>query len=318
MGKSSYVYGINNILISTAYNPRDKDSVTRDHIEYMLARTQSMFRYDGLPDTIPERMLELYLQTNGHVAITEINGDLYALYGNFGGEPNPYYMPTLYTISNPALNVSKTMKIDEDCVIIPNDGLYKGLMPLFSRYASALCENELSLYLADINARIQTLISAGDDRTKKSAEVFITDVEKGNLSIIGENSFLEGIKTSPYALSGHNAITDLIEFEQYLRAGWFNELGLNANYNMKRESINSNESQLNDDMLHPLIDDMLKSREVAIEKVNNLYGTNISVSLASAWEDNQQELDAELENLENEDESTRVEEPEEVVENEET
>lgn len=87
---------------------------------------------------------------------------------------------------------------------------------------------------------------------------------------------------------------------------------------MKRESINSNESQLNDDMLHPLIDDMLKSREVAIDKVNNLYGTNIRVNLASAWEDNQQELDAELENLENEDESTRLEESEEVVEDAET
>ena len=60
---------------------------------------------------------------------------------------------------------------------------------------------------------------------------------------------------------------------------------------MKRESINSNEAQLNDDMLLPLIDDMLKNRQDALDKVNNMFGTDISVEFNSAWEDNQIELD---------------------------
>lgn len=311
----SYVYGINNIIIPTVYNARDKDKVIRDHSEYMLSRTQTMFRYEGLPETVPSRMLELYLQTNGHVAITEVKGDLYAIWGNFGGEPDPYYMPTKYTVSNPALNFSKTLDIGVDCVVIPNDPLYKGLMPMFSRYATALCDNEITLFLADINARIQTLISASDDITKKSAEHYLTRIYEGDLSIIAENGFLEGIKTSPFSTNGTNVITNLIEYEQYLRASWFNDLGLNSNYNMKRESINSNESQLNDDMLHPLVDSMLQSREEAIDKVNALFGTNISVSLASAWEDNQKELDAELEQIEEDPETPDV--TEEVPDSEE-
>ena len=316
MSKTHYVYGINNIIIPTVYNARDKDKVIRDHIEYMLIRTQSMFRYEGLPDTIPARMLELYIQTNGHVCITNIKGDLYALFGSFGGEPNPYYMPTKYVISNPALNISDTLEIDKDCIIIPNDDLYKGLMPLFSRYSTALCENEISLFMADINARIQSLISASDDDTKKSADIYIDKIMGGDLSVIAENGFLEGIKTSPFSNVGSNVITNLIEYEQYLKAGCFNEIGLNSNYNMKRESINSNESQLNDDMLHPLIDNMLKCRTDAINKVNEMFDTNITVSFNSAWEDNETELNAELENLENTDESERVEN-EEVEPNEE-
>jgi len=80
---------------------------------------------------------------------------------------------------------------------------------------------------------------------------------------------------------------------QYTKASWFNELGLNANYNMKRESINSDESQLNDDALLPLVDDMLNCRRLAAEKVNAMFGTSISVDFASSWQDNQQEIDAE-------------------------
>ena len=66
---------------------------------------------------------------------------------------------------------------------------------------------------------------------------------------------------------------------------------------MKRESINSNEAQLNDDMLLPLIDDMLKNRQDALDKVNNMFGTDISVEFNSAWEDNQIELDKAQETL---------------------
>ena len=67
---------------------------------------------------------------------------------------------------------------------------------------------------------------------------------------------------------------------------------------MKRESINSNESQLNEDQLHPLIDDMLTERREAIEKVNSMFGTNIRVDFNSAWEVNDKQEDAEIKQME--------------------
>lgn len=289
-----YNYGL---CRNDLYDFADKGQNVNNIISYMLNRTQSMFRYDGLPDTIPERMLELYLQVNGNVCIYKHSGDLYAFTGGLGGEPDPYYMPTIYTIANPALKLSKNLKIDSECVVIPNDSLYVGLLPLFERYASAMTENELSMNIASINSRIISLISADDERTIKSAQKFLDDVINGKFGIIAENAFLDGVKSQPYGSTANsNTLTNLIEYEQYLKASMFNELGLNANYNMKRESINSGESQLNNDMLLPLVDNMLKCREIGIEKVNAMYGTEISVSLASSWEDNQKEIDLQLEN----------------------
>ena len=300
---------------TSIYDFNDKQSCVDNYITYMLARTQSMFKYNNLPDTIPQRNLELFLQTHGSCGIAEHQDNLYAFIGGFGGEPNVYYMPTIYTVSNPALKLSKNYTIDEDIVVIPNDSMYFGLLPMFKKYATQLVENDISMNIADINSRIISLISASDDRTKASAEQYIKDITDGKLGVIADNSLTndDSIKAQVFGTgTASQTITNLIEYHQYIKASWFNDLGLNANYNMKRESLNSNESQLNDDMLLPLIDDMLNQRKIALDKVNKMFGTNITVELSSSWEDNQIELELEQENIsevsDNADSNTNVSE----------
>ena len=286
-------------LRAVIYDPRDKYKCQEQHIEYMLARTQQMFKYDGLPDTIPARILELYLQTNGHLCFYRHEGELYIYTGALGGEPNVYYMPTIYTISNPAQNLSKNLTIDKDCIVVSNDSLYIGLLPLYHKYAYHMAENELSMLVTDINLRIISLISASDDRTIESARKMLAEIESGKIGIISDSAFLEGVKVQSYSgNSGKGVLTDLIEYEQYLKASWYNEIGLDSNYNMKRETITATESQMNSDALLPLIDDMLHCRELGLEKVNAMFGTDIRVSLASAWEDNQEQTDIMTEMLE--------------------
>lgn len=308
MNKNRFDNLLNSILGSVSnfgsmYDFLDKDATTSVTMRYMFARTQSMFEYEGLPDTIPARMLEIYLQINGSCCITSINGELYALVGGFGGEPDPYYMPTIYTVANPSLNISKNLVIDSDCVIIPNDSMYIGLRPLFNKYASLLTENEISLQLASINTRMISLLSAADDMTKESAKQYIKDIVDGKLGVIGESKFFDGIKSQPNAQNSNNIITNLIELHQYIKASLYNEIGLNANYNMKRESINSDEASLNDDALKPFIDDMLEQRQQALEKVNNMFGTSITVRKSSIWAEKEQEQEEEQEQEDNTDDA---------------
>lgn len=295
---NNYIDGLMNWHL---YNFHDKKRNVKHHVTYMLDRTQSLFRWEGLPDSIPQRILEFFLQTNGNICFYEHEGELYVFTGGLGGEPDVYYRPTIYTIANPGLKLSKSLKIGKECVVMPNDSMYRGLLPMFYRYATMMAETELSLDIANINSRILSLISAPDDRTKESALKYLSDVREGKLGVIAENAFLDGIKATPYSTSSRtSALTDLIELMQYTKASWFNEMGLNANYNMKRESLNSAESQLNNDALLPLIDDMLRQRELGAEEVNKMFGTNISVSFNSAWEDNVEEIELEHEKLESE------------------
>lgn len=290
-------------IFSDSRNPfdfADKSNVINQHIFYMLNRTQSMFKWSNLPKSIPQRILELYLQINGNVCFYHTDGDLYIFTGGLGGKPDVYYRPTIYTIANPGLDISRNLEIDKDCIVMPNDSLYLGLIPMFSRYATMISETELSMKIALVNSRTVSLISAADDRTKSSAEKYLDDLEKGKLGVIAENQFLDGVRSQPYAQGSHtNILTNLIEVLQYNKASWFNEMGLNANYNMKRESINSGESQLNNDALLPLVDDMLNCRKIAAEKVNDMFGASITVDLASSWEDNLEEIEAEQKAIEN-------------------
>lgn len=290
-----FVRGYPNVV---PYDFKSKERNVRDYIAYMLIRTQSIFEYEGLPDSIPQRILELYLQTNGNVCIAKHEGVLYAFTGGLGGIQNEYYMPTIYTVSNPYLKFSEMFEIGKDCVVIPSDSLYIGLIPMFRKYASMLAENELSMTIVDIMARVVSLLSASDDKTKQSAEKYLQDIVSGNLGVIAESAFLDGIRAQPISSTSYNSLVPLIEYQQYIKASWLNDIGLDANFNMKREAINSSESGLNQDILLPLIDDMLKCRRIGVEAVNKMFGTNITVKLASSWEDTQLEVEASQKALE--------------------
>ena len=314
--RNSWIFGkCKNIL-------NDKELLQKQIISQMLTKTITIFKYDNLPETITDKDIEIITQVNGYSVWKEVDGKLYVFYGSLGGEPNPYYLPTLAIIANPALRYNASLKIDEECVVMLNDYLYTGLMPLFNKYGSLLTEADISLKYAIINARVPALLQSDNDNTYKSAQEFFSKIEKGDgYGIIASKEFFEGIKSQDFYKQPY--IKDLIESIQYIKASWYNEIGLNSQFNMKREAINSAESRLNDDILHPTIDVMLQCRKKAVEKINKMFGTNITVELNSVWEQNRikedialQYREAEVDNLEQEnttkegDENETVRDPE--------
>ena len=291
----------------------DKPLLMQSYIRYYLNRLQSMFKWSGLPDTIPARWLESYLLVDGYCCVINTDKGLIATNGGIGADPNEYYIPTKFIVSNPYIPdkysagrnyTVNTLDGSDDAVFVRNDIYTIGLMPMLVKYCSQMVENDISMNIADIMARASAALSAADDQTKASAELWLKKLIKGEIGIIGETPFLvanqeQSLRTNPIGTVA-GTLTDLIEYHQYLKAGLFNEIGLNSNYNMKREAINSNESQLNDDALHPFIDIMLECRKEAAEQINKMFGTSISVEFNSAWEENEKENELMLDSMENE------------------
>jgi hypothetical protein len=304
---------------------RDKDTAVTEFMANTLAKTQSMFEYEGLPDSIPQKELERFLQTTGNAFVTSVDGVLYALSGGKGGEPDVYGRATLYTVANPALKLNKTYDIQKDGVLIENDSNGESLLPLIGRYAVLHTDGLISLNTASILTRITMLISASDDKTKQSADEFLRKIQDGEFSIIGENAFFKGVNMQTAPTTNSVYITQLIEMIQYYKASMYNELGLNANYNMKRERLNLGEVSMNVDILLPYVDNMLKERQNAVEKINEMFDTEISVKLASSWgleRDNYNALAADLETTETDGNDTETDgndtETEETEETKET
>jgi hypothetical protein len=279
----------------------DKDRSSKTFINYMNIRLQKMFHYEGLPDTMPKEMLEYYLLNNGSCYVTEVDGKLYALVGNFGGVPDGYYRPTRYIVANPGLNLTKDYDLEKDGVLVRNDTLWFGLYPLMSRYATLMAENMLTIRTADIMLRIMALLSAPDDRTKAAADEYLKNIEIGKLGSIAESRFFDdGVKMQSPPSNNGSYLTQFIELHQYLTGTFYNEIGLNANFNMKRESIGEGESSLNEDSLLPLSDEMLRCRKEDIGKINAMFGTSITVEFDSSWANNRKEIGLNLQILEKE------------------
>ena len=78
---------------------------------------------------------------------------------------------------------------------------------------------------------------------------------------------------------------------QYYKGSFLNELGLNANFNMKRERISDNEAALNVDGIMPFIDNMLSERKRAVDSINEMFGTDIVVDYNSVWKTNHEQME---------------------------
>ena len=265
---------------------QDKQTIFDYYCRYTFTRTQSMFVYENLPDTIPVKWLEYYLQRNGSCGIAKVNGNLYALLGTAGGEPDEYYQPTKYIVANPALKLSEEYTIGKDVVYCKNDFLGIGLVPLISRYCGLMAENVLTIRQSDISMRNMFLLSAPDDNTLQSTKHFVEELEAGRLSVVGDNAFFDGVKMQSSSHGNGDYMIQFIELQQYLKGSMYNELGLNANFNMKREALSGDEIAMNDDALMPLIDEMLKQRREFVGELNDMFDLDISVDFGSTWHSN--------------------------------
>ena len=285
------------------YEFDDKETCINQLCFDMLNRCSSMFRYEipeEIKDSFKPEFMDVYLMYFGHCVFFEQDGKPYVTFGNWGGDPDPYYIPRDYVVANPYLTKgSRVLKSGIDCVVIKNDMHAQGLKRLFEKHATMMVENDISRLLAEYNSRISDLLAAEDDKTRKSAELFLQRIIEGKLGVISSNAMLDSFKAYRQSSGVNTSLLPLIEHHQYIKSEWLSDIGLDSNWNGKREAVNSAETALNKDYLMPLIDQMLLQRKKAFKKIKDLFGYDIKVELSSSWETNSKEEDAELEQLEN-------------------
>lgn len=311
------------------------------YFKLLTNKALNLFKWENLPSTINERFLMTQLVLTGNVCWTSINGNIYALNGNIGGEPNVYYEPTQFIIANPVVG-SKTVRVrnrdgsdsvdqlegilmgltDMDLVNpIPMRG---GLYRLIYQTAGLLADNISSLNISQINGRVSQVWTADNDAMARTVEEIMRDIYEGHPYRVVSQDILNKVNSIPSAQTGQsNTLLNLIEAHQYILAQFYNELGLPSNWNMKRERINTAETELMTGSLDVSVYNMEKNLQAAVEKINELFGTDIKVYFNDEIKEDEVEPDGEPEaeageETSTEEESTAKEEPateeEEVVE----
>lgn len=248
----------------------------------MLNKSLTMFEWKNLPDTLPAVEIEKQLQTNGYSIIAKVEGNVYAFQGGFSGQ-DPYNQPTKAIVNNPSLNYNGTFTINDDCVVIKNDDMQQGLIHIYNKYGTLLIENQITMLMTDYNYRIPFTISSKDDTTTQSAREYLQKIIDGSLGVIGEAKLFDALKVTPTNNKGVNSFADLYGYQQFIEAQLNNTIGLATNNNMKRERLTTNEIEVNKNASYPLIDNMLRNRKQAVEKINKMFDLDIDVEFSSIW-----------------------------------
>lgn len=297
----------------------------KEQLRNKIAKFSQIFELTGGTSTIENWRLKQFILLAGMGAFAPYkDGKLYFVLGNMDGELDHNYLPTKFVFANPhmpdGVSWSGNLEIGKECVLVKNDSTFSGILPILRKHTFTQVQTDLSFYIAIISSRLVNAAVAGRDVEAVAVDLMFKDIEHGNIKAVTDKNVLQQLKAMPY---GGNAgvIKAYIEFMQYDKAAECNELGLTANWNAKRESITGAETLLNDDATHPFVDDMFKTWQEWIEEVNEKYGALLDngpykLDWASAWKTNEEEQEAAIEAMENNEQPTE-ENNEEVKEGEE-
>lgn len=260
----------------------DKHKLLKQFKSNQLNKSLTMFEWSNLPETIPAVELEKMLQINGYAVIAEYQGKLYAFQAGFSGQ-DPYNQPTKALVNNPALKNNTTYTIGENCIVIKNDDMKQGLNGIYEYYGQRLIENQITMLMTDYNLRMPFTISSSDDQTTQSAKMYLKKIIDGSLGVIGEQKLFKALSVTPTNSKQTATFSDLYGYQQFIIAQLNNTIGLATNNNMKRERLTTNEIEVNKNASYPLVDNMLKNRQQAVDAINEMFDVDISVEYSSIW-----------------------------------
>ena len=267
---------------TVSYSATNKAENVRNIIDGVLNKTLTMFLYTNLPDTLPIEELEKILQLSGVGFITMIDEQLVVLKGVYSYDKvDIYNRPYQINCYLPDKKTYKMFNIS-DGVIIKNDYLERGLLPIFKKWGYLINESELTLIIANRYKRMVKTFIANDDPTAESVRTYLSKVDNGESSVITSNILWDSIKID--GETNTNTLHELIEYDNYIKSELYKEIGLYSNDNMKKERLISSEVENGMNSIYPLVDNMLNCRKQAIDKINKKFNTNISVEFTSSWE----------------------------------
>lgn len=251
-------------------------------INNILNKTLGMFKYNNLPDTLPPEEIEKLLQVNGKAFIFNHDGEIVAVNIELiYDEVNIYGKPLKGNIYLQDKKEIITVNLS-DGVLISNDYLELGLLPILEKYSKFINESELTLYITNIWKRASKLISASDDLTLNSARAFINKMEQGEIGIISTNPIMDSLTVSNETVTTVS-MGDLIQYDNYFKSLLFNEIGLSYNKQMKKERLITSEVEQEQDSNKPVVENMLACRIRGIEQVNEKFNLNITVDVSESW-----------------------------------
>lgn len=256
------------------------------YVNYLYEKLIRIFKYDGLPDTIPRDALENYILTFGYAGITKTtleNQEILVAVPctKYGVGLYPFYEP-LAQYCTPLIQ-GTDLAVGVDIVVVKNNSYQISCDNIVKRYARQLADFDATVNILTSNARVPVLPSFDNEESAESYKAVMIANRLGQVDTVLDKSFIQKGTFTPYADNSTVAkIEDVVKARNEILRTFLSEIGITT-ANDKRERMVVDEVNVNSQMLLFNVADMLECRQKAVKEVNALYGTNITVDLSDEY-----------------------------------
>lgn len=269
-------------------HPLDKNILYQHFFRTLYNNASKVILLKGLPDDADKEFIMSQLLLVGRIAVFKTKGKTYFLNGHIGGIPDEYYYPTKVLIANPVLG-SFDLERDKEAVMVyltPTDRIldvpksptiiYGGLFSLISMVANILAECMTTVNTTLMNTRVHAIYTADTESAAKSAEPILKSIYMGKPYSVVTSELLERLNVNPLSEHGlSNCLIETLEVCQYVLSLFWNGIGIDANYNMKRERLITAEVDKNIQSLIVPIQTILETLNDGFKKANNLFDIEV-------------------------------------------
>lgn len=246
----------------------------------LTERVINMFRWSGLP--FPEREIEIILIMVGFCGVTRFtkSGTLGSVYGSMSGVTNYLDIFTTFTYATPL--ESGMRKIDKDLVVVNNNAIRLPSIFVINNYAHLLAHADLSLQALLINCRSGGIIKASSQKQVDAVNSWYNSLYNGkSVSVLDDDSLESFIDTKnmDFLQTTTNQrinINDYYIIRENLLKSFYSDIGISGTTE-KRANLLQDEIYTNVNRVIFNTNDMLREREVACEKINQILNANVSV-----------------------------------------
>ena len=295
----------------------------------------TMFKYKNLPDSVPQEFIERFLVLSDPVIwwvlddpqAVRYKNELIVSPGGYADQPDCYGLGERIIASTLSGYVKQDLKPGIDCVVMHNNSIYTGDLPIIAQAVDLITEMFTSLNTNIIYSRLKPVFKASTDKEKAAIESAFNSIKDDSKPIVitSKNVIeeeLEGTETIKVL-----EITDVKNADklQYIVKAiddvmrWYLTLygqAIQGNAKLAQQTVDEVQGSTSSSFILP--NDKLRMRQKAVEEVNKLFGTNIEVDFSEAWKTEslkykkEADLDenGELEELEAEPETQPEEQPE--------
>lgn len=246
------------------------------YFSYLSNILLSRYEWLNLPETMNERFIELCCFEDGKAVLVndEEYGEINLRYSE-SNKLNIYQLPT--EIQGYSLDFHRDYNL-KDVALVYNNNLRTPDLPIVCEYAMRLYEIRRTI---DVNVKVQKtpLLILCPENKKLSLKNIYMKYDGNEPVIYGYNDALVDVDFKVLKTDAPFVANDLSLLLNKVIDEFMTRYGINNANTDKRERLNTDEVNANNQLVSLSGDIGLLCRKEACKKFNNLYGTNIDVKM---------------------------------------